>query len=264
MRRRFLFAGAGGLLSAGAPLGLLAVRLARRYRWRRLPANAWIDELDRNTVDYVYVGASTALAFALFGYVLGRHADRLAELSVTDPLTGLFNARRLFDSLDAELARARRYREPLALLLVDLDGLKVINDRYGHQAGDEAIRGLAAVIRSELRETDTGARWGGDEFAVLAPNTSQSAALTLAERIRSRIVETSGPWALSGSVGVAAIDPRREEVVDSATLMRAADAALYEAKRRGRNVVVTASPRSLPAAVLSAGETRPGRSEGQR
>lgn len=203
-------------------------------------------EIDEHLPDYVYVGVSTALAFGLFGYLTGRHADHLAALSQTDPLTGLFNARRLFDSLDAELARAHRYREPLSLLLVDLDGLKTLNDRHGHAAGDEAIRGLARVIRSHLRETDIGARWGGDEFGVLAPNTSEPAALALAERIRAMIPEAAAGWRLSGSVGVATIDPGRDgAVVDPATLMRAADAALYEAKRRGRNRVVSASPHHL-------------------
>jgi diguanylate cyclase (GGDEF)-like protein len=193
--------------------------------------------------DYIYVGTSTAIAFSLFGYALGRQADRLAELSETDALTGLSNARGLFDRLDAELARSRRYREPIALLFVDLDGLKSINDRYGHRAGDEAIRNLADVIRSQLRESDVGARWGGDEFAVLAPNTSRAAALALAERIRALIPRQSVEWPLSGSVGVAAIEPRTDgEVWDASTLMRAADAAMYDAKRGGRNKVVVASP----------------------
>lgn len=168
MQRRLLFACAGGLLSAGVPLGLLAVRLARRGHWRSLSIGDAMVEIRQNRPHYIYVAASVTLAVGLYGHLLGRHADRLAELSETDPLTGLSNARRLFDRLDAELARVRRYREPLALLLVDLDGLKSINDRHGHHAGDEAIRGLGDVIRSQLRETDTGARWGGDEFAVLS------------------------------------------------------------------------------------------------
>jgi hypothetical protein len=94
-----------------------------------------------DAVGYIYVGASTAVVFGLFGYILGRQADRLAVLSETDALTGLTNARGFFDRLDRELARSRRYREPLALLLVDLDGLKDINDRYGRRAGDEAMPG---------------------------------------------------------------------------------------------------------------------------
>jgi diguanylate cyclase (GGDEF)-like protein len=217
------------------------MRLARRGHRRLLSIGDAICEVRQNKPDYIYVGTSVALAFGLYGHLLGRHADHLAELSETDPLTGLSNARRLFNNLDVELARVRRYREPLALLLVDLDGLKSINDRHGHHAGDEAIRRLADVIRSQLRETDTGARWGGDEFAVLAPNTGERAALALAERIRVLIPATSAEWSLTGSFGVATIDPGADgEVDDAATLMRAADAALYEAKQRGRNRVVTA------------------------
>ncbi len=198
----------------------------------------------RRPGDLIYVGVSSAIAFTIFGYVVGRQADRLAELSETDPLTGLANARRLFDSLETELARSRRYREPLALVLVDLDGLKRVNDHFGHHAGDEAIRGLAGVIRAQLRQTDVAARWGGDEFAVLAPSTSADAAVALAERIRASIPGQSDTWELSGSLGVATVDPTAgEDAVDSATLMRAADAALYEAKRTGRNKVVVAPSR---------------------
>ena len=242
MQRRVLFACAGGLFSVSVPLGLLAMRLGTRGQPCSFSVGCAMGEIRQNRRDYIYVGTSAALAFALYGHLLGRHADHLVELSEPDSLTGLFNARRLFDSLNVELARAKRYRDPLALLLVDLDGLKNINDRYGHHAGDEAIRGLAGVIGSQLRETDIGARWGGDEFAVLAPNTAEPAALALAERIRALIPVTSARWSLTGSVGVATIDPGADgEVDDAATLMRAADAALYEAKQRGRNRVVKAS-----------------------
>jgi diguanylate cyclase (GGDEF)-like protein len=260
MQRRFAYACAGGLLSAGAPVGLLAVRGRRRQQ--NAASTSWrgaVREAAGDRRDYVYVGASTAIAFTVFGYVLGRQADRLAELSETDPLTGLANARRLFERLDVELARSRRYREPLALLLVDLDGLKRINDEFGHHAGDQAIRRLADVIRSQLRETDVAARWGGDEFAVLAPNTSREAAVVLAERIRASIPEQRAGWHLSGSLGVVTIDPTVEEdVVDSATLMRAADAVLYEAKRTGGSRVVVAPPRSpvTPAIRVSRRRTR--------
>jgi diguanylate cyclase (GGDEF)-like protein len=242
MRRRFAYACAGGLLSAGAPAGLLAVRLAgRREPGRTLAVRRAIREAAADPPAYLYVAASTAVAFTLFGYILGSRADRLVELSRTDALTGLSNARALFERMDAELARSRRYRQPLSLLLVDLDGLKTINDRYGHRAGDEAIRSLANVIRSQLRRTDLGARWGGDEFAVLAPSTAKAAALALAERIREMVAHERARWPLSASVGVATIEPGADEaVVDSSTLMRAADAAMYEAKRAGRNRVVSA------------------------
>lgn len=235
MQRRFTYAAAGGLLSLGAPAGLLGLKLA---------GGAWslcraARELAADRTAYAYVGTSTAIAFVCFGYVLGCQADRLSELSETDELTGLTNARGLLEALRRQLARSRRYREPLALLLVDLDGLKDINDLHGHRAGDDAIRGLADVIRSELRETDVGARWGGDEFAILVPNTSSAAALALAERIRAAIPRRITPWPLTGSVGVAAIDPGETGgVVDPATLMRAADVAMYEAKRSGKDRVV--------------------------
>jgi diguanylate cyclase (GGDEF)-like protein len=247
MGRRFAYACAGGLLSAGAPLGLFAVRGPAEDEgstsWRRA-----VREAAKEPRDYIYVALSTAIAFTLFGYVLGRQADRLAELSETDPLTGLSNVRGLLERLEIELARTRRYREPLALLLVDLDGLKRINDRFGHHAGDEAIRILADAIRSQLRETDFAARWGGDEFAVVAPNTTENAAVALAERIRSSILRQGKGWTLSGSVGVATIDPRTKEVIeDPAALMRAADAALYEAKRTGRNKVVVSTKTQLAA-----------------
>jgi diguanylate cyclase (GGDEF)-like protein len=242
MQRRLAFAIAGVLLSAGAPVGLMTVRLARQWARRRpLSLRGAIREATADPPDYVYVGTSTALAFAAFGYLLGRQADKLAELSRTDELTGLENARGLFERLDAELARSRRYREPVALLFVDLDGLKDINDLYGHRTGDEAIRSLADVIRSELRESDVGARWGGDEFGVLCPNTASAAAMALAERIRARIPEMNPGWKLSASLGVATFDPKvHSDGVDSAMLMRAADQALYEAKRGGRNRVAMA------------------------
>lgn len=238
MRLRAAYACAGGLLSMGAPLGLCAVRLARKapaagsVSFRRA-----IREMAGHSPDYIYVGTSTAIVFALFGFVLGRQADQLANLSETDPLTGLFNARGLHGRFEIELARSRRYLEPISLLLVDLDGLKAINDRHGHRAGDEAIRGLADVIRSQLRDCDLGARVGGDEFAILAPRTPGPAATALAERIKSLIPERS-VRALSGSVGVVTVDPNTHDGrLNAAAMMSAADAAMYEAKRRGRNQV---------------------------
>ena len=247
MRRRHTYALAGGLASAGAPIGLLGVRLRQNRRRRtRLSLRALRAELASDRAGYAYVGASTAIAFSLFGYLLGRQADWLAALSETDALTGLANARALVDRLEKELARSRRYRQPLALLFVDLDGLKRINDGHGHAAGDHAIRRAAHVIQSELRQPDLGARWGGDEFAVVAPSTSHAAALALAERIRALVADQRTAVPLTASIGVATIDPVADgDVPGAAALMRAADAALYEAKRRGRNRVVAAAEAPL-------------------
>jgi diguanylate cyclase (GGDEF)-like protein len=154
----------------------------------------------------------------------------------------LRNARGWRERLDEEVARSRRYRHPLAVLLLDIDRLKQINDRFGHVAGDAAMRLVGRVIRHELRTTDVGARWGGDEFAVVAPNTVTGAAWAMAERIRAAIVKAATKWPLTASIGITTLDGDAGSDVTVETLMRSADAALYEAKRRGRNRVAMARP----------------------
>ena len=181
------------------------------------------------------------LLFALFGYVLGRQADELAELSETDALTALLNARGFSSRLRSEIKRSKRYGEPLSLLFLDVDGLKDINDRFGHRAGSEALREVADVIQRELRESDTGARWGGDEFTIIAPKTTKDAAVRFAERIRASIEEHVAEWPITASIGIATVDWSDAEVeTDAQALMRDADAAMYEAKRRGKNTVAAA------------------------
>ena len=150
-----------------------------------------LDDLSVDTAGYRYVAVATAAVFGTFGYLLGRKADELAARAETDALTGLYNARGLEARLSAEIARTTRYRAPLSVLLIDLDRLKEINDRYGHYAGQTALREMAAAIRAELRANDIAARWGGDEFVVVAPNTSTGAAWAMAERIRLAIGRTS-------------------------------------------------------------------------
>jgi two-component system, cell cycle response regulator len=239
MRRRFTYAVTAGVLSSGAPAGLLGIRLARRDE--QVFLKKLRSEIAADAAAYVYVGGATALIFGMFGYILGRHADDLAKLSETDALTALLNARGFARRMSAEIKRSRRYREPLSLLFLDLDGLKDINDRYGHRAGSEALRRVADVIRAELRGSDAGARWGGDEFTILAPNTDLAAATLFADRIRVRIAEHVAEWPLTASIGVASLDNRDgSEPSDPAALMLAADDAMYEAKRRGKNTVVAA------------------------
>jgi diguanylate cyclase (GGDEF)-like protein len=211
MQRRFSYALTAGLLASSA---------------RNLPG----------------LGAARPFLFALFGYMLGRQADELSDLSETDALTSLLNARGFGARLRSEIKRSKRYREPLSLLFLDLDGLKDINDRYGHRAGSEALRELAGVIRAELRESDTGARWGGDEFTIIAPKTTKEAAVLFAERIRTRIAQHDAEWPMTASIGIATADWSEEGIdADAHTLMRDADAAMYEAKRRGKNTIATAT-----------------------
>ncbi len=239
MLRRHAYALLGVVLSAGAPLGLLVI-----HRLQHATATGWLaharQELGADPGTYAYVAISTAMAFAVFGFLMGRQADRLAELSESDPLTGLRNTRGFSNRLNDEVTRFSRYHEPLALLFVDLDGLKQINDRYGHRAGDAALRRVAHAIRAELRRTDTGARWGGDEFAILAPNTPAPAASALAERIRALVARQDVPWRLTASIGLASVDATQaDQAIDPGTLMQMADAALYEAKRHGGNRVAS-------------------------
>ena len=237
MRRRFTYALTAGVLSGGAPAGLLGIRLARRDD--ELSLRRVRTEIAADRAAYMYIGGATALIFAMFGYILGRHADELADLSETDSLTQLLNARGFASRLRAEIRRARRYREPLSVLFLDVDGLKGINDKHGHRAGSEALRQVAGVIRAELRATDTGARWGGDEFTIIAPNTKRDEAVSFAERIRERVERHVADWHMTASIGIATLDgDDARGRVDVHTLLRDSDAAMYEAKRRGKNAVV--------------------------
>jgi len=232
--RRLLYALIAVGLSAGAPVGLLVVRLARA---EALDFAALRRELEGDPPTYAYVLLSTLVVFALFGYVLGRQADALVELSRTDPLTGLGNTLAFEERLGQEAARSVRYGQPLALLLADVDGLKAMNDRHGHRAGDLALQAVGRSLRDGARQTDMAVRIGGDEFALLAPSTSRPAAVALGERIRSLVVG-QGIEGLTISLGVAILEPGRPLAADY--LREMADTALYEAKRRGRDQVVSA------------------------
>ncbi|HUA19629.1 MAG TPA: diguanylate cyclase [Bryobacteraceae bacterium] len=160
---------------------------------------------------------------------------QLLSLSVTDPLTGLYNRRRFEEVMAQEVARALRYG-PVSLLLVDVNLFKQVNDRYGHQAGDGALRIVAGVLRSSCRATDTCARLGGDEFAVILPHSNPAAACVVRDRIleriaRSRVACENGEFAVSLSIGVATLP---DDAVDAEGLIAAADAAMYQAKHASR------------------------------
>lgn len=192
---------------------------------------------------------SVAVGSAL-GWWCGRRAGRLErqrhrrELSQaisesrTDGLTGAANRTAFDERLASQTAVARRYETPCALILIDVDDLKTLNDREGHAAGDEALRKLARHLQTSLRESDLLARYGGDEFALLLPQTDLHGALTAATRILSRLSggeehaddpERAGPVALRASLGVAEFCRGETD----AELMGRADEALYAAKRAG-------------------------------
>lgn len=159
----------------------------------------------------------------------------LRSLAATDPLTGLLNRRRFEEALEQEMTRARRYGV-FSLLMIDLNLFKLINDTYGHQAGDEVLKAVAHVLQSSSRDTDTCARLGGDEFAVLLPQTDFDGAAALRDRILDRIgctavVVGDQQITVSLSIGVAAFT---DSAATTAELLAAADAAMYRAKQASR------------------------------
>jgi diguanylate cyclase (GGDEF)-like protein len=161
--------------------------------------------------------------------------EELGRLSVTDQLTGLFNRRRLMEVLEAEVHRSKRHVHPFSILIMDVDHFKKFNDAYGHLAGDRVLASLGEVLRETTREIDTPARFGGEEFVAVLPETGLEAAVEVAERIRamlaSRIFEGRR---VTLSIGAAEFPVHGE---DAQRLIAAADAALYRAKDAGRNRV---------------------------
>lgn len=168
---------------------------------------------------------------------------RLHALAHTDPLTQLVNRRALTIRLVTEMERVRRYNAPLSMLLVDIDHFKLVNDTYGHLAGDEVLATVATLLQRAVRSVDMVARYGGEEFVVVLPETGRQGAVAFAERIREKIaahgfrMREPHDIHITASIGVASYpSPRLDSVED---LFRAADIALYRAKGSGRNLVCT-------------------------
>jgi diguanylate cyclase (GGDEF)-like protein len=175
-------------------------------------------------------------ALAIGNAQLRAEVERLAT---TDPLTGLPNRRRFEEALAAEVSRSRRHRVPFAVVAVDVDHFKAVNDTHGHAAGDEVLVAVADALRGQCRVADVAARTGGEEFVVLLPATDLSDALVAAERIRGAVASESRstPIPVTVSVGVAAFP---ETSTDAQRLLVAADDALYRAKAQGRDRVCAA------------------------
>lgn len=222
------------LTAAAVVLGLLLLRITSESI-----TSAAVDFL-RYRLTYLYVFAATSVVFLIVGFVLGRRIDRFRRLSAVDSLTGLANRSVLDARLQEEWRRAERHHSSLSLLLIDVDGLKRVNDEAGHAAGDQVLQQVATAIKRSLRTIDVGARWGGDEFAVLAPNTAPDAAERMAQRLLSAMERQGGSdRGAPASIGVASFDPlQSSETADA--LMRRADAALYRAKTKGRHQVCVA------------------------
>lgn len=166
--------------------------------------------------------------------LLKENARLFAEvqrLAITDPLTGLFNRRKLDEMLIIEVERADRYNRPLSLIMLDLDGMKTLNDQYGHPAGDEALKIVADQIRKQIRSVDLPTRYGGDEFVIVLPEADLEAARNVAKRICAKITSTNfhGEY-LSVSAGVAQWS---SDYPKASQFLKIADQAMYQAKRAG-------------------------------
>ena len=192
----------------------------------------------------VHIGRSTVLRIGLHDALEEEAQRRLYDSAVRDTLTRLYNRRYLDERLHAEVAYAVRHRSPLSALMIDVDHFKRVNDSLGHLAGDAVLRLTAAVLIRMVRTEDLVARWGGEEFMVLARGTGLRNAHIFADRMRRAIEQMEIPWEgktmrITVSIGVAAIEAQATRI-EPAVLIAAADGALYEAKRGGRNRVVSA------------------------
>lgn len=238
--RHDLASGSSVLLALPLVLGavVFAVRAARALT----SPDTVVAELGANSA--INIGSSvvflvTALVFhlSLVALMGARLTAELRRLSRVDALTELFNRRAIEEMLQDEARRALRSNRPFSVLMIDADHFKGINDRFGHAAGDEALRHLARVVRAQMRDIDRVGRFGGEEFVVLLPGTASSEALHAAERVRDALVRRSLTWqgevvTLTVSVGVAAWRGPHDEV---GALLKRADAALYRAKALGRD-----------------------------
>jgi diguanylate cyclase (GGDEF)-like protein len=168
-----------------------------------------------------------------------RRYEEAKHLATHDSLTGVYTRHHFFELAHREYERSLRYQRPLALIMLDLDGLKQINDEYGHQAGDQALQVLAQICKSALRQVDLIGRYGGDEFIILLPETELMKAVRAAERVRERanqavIQNHQGAVRISVSLGVAALE---SDVESFEALVDRADQAQYAAKENGKNQV---------------------------
>ena len=212
-----------------------------------------MDSLISRTNTMIY-GLSATLLFVVLASALGihwgmrqrkRYETTLVTLATKDSLTGVYNRRRFLELLSWEVEKHNRYRHEASLLLFDLDHFKVVNDTHGHQVGDEVLISIVDKCQTVIRKSDLMARYGGEEFIVLLPEADKATAVTLAERIRSTVEETSIPYYggdinVTVSVGVASFKQVDPLTVDN--VIKLADDCLFQSKESGRNTVSSCGP----------------------
>jgi len=207
--------------------------------------------------DRIQFGTSTVIKFAFQDELEENLQQRLYDGATRDHLVGAHNRQYLVDNLEAAFATANRRRRPLSALMLDIDHFKLVNDTYGHLAGDHVLKGVAGIIQETKRTEDVFARFGGEEFVLLLPESAREGAVLVAERIREGLEEhvfdyEETPIKVTISIGVATYV--NHNYPSPKALIGAADAALYEAKREGRNRVVS-SQRVAPPQSPEAGES---------
>lgn len=221
---------------------LFEYEVLRRKTWHFCRQNIEVDdvyELERR----VNLTFDKAIAASVKAY-LKIYVAELKDLARRDRLTGLYNYATFYEQLDEEVKRARRFRRSLSIMMIDIDGFKDYNDQFGHKAGDIALYEIAKIFTRSIRHIDFLARYGGDEFMIILPETSKKSARRVAERIRRAIkAETTHAARVRGdikvpltiSIGIACY-PKDGQTADD--LVVAADDALYKAKEQGRDVIV--------------------------
>lgn len=240
--------------------GLLSL-LREQDDWRDIPLLLFsTSTTPKNRIEALEVGASDSLSLALSCREatvqinwhlknkrrieqLQRSKEVLAHRAITDGLTGLFN-RSYFDAdLAQKLTLAHRTGRPLTLLLADLDHFKVINDTYGHPAGDKALQDFARLLKASARKSDIVCRYGGEEFALILPECDAEQAFQAAERLRRKVLEQDFGFPLTVSIGLATSRGNGQSTAEQ--LLKQADIALYDAKHQGRNCTRSFSPAPL-------------------
>lgn len=244
-----ILAGIGLSVYIAGPIEKLKEYTAKvaRGRFEEPPQSGGWQEVKELTTDFTYMiralkDLNNNLQFKVAERTKALHQanKKLARMATQDPLTGLHNRRYFNDSLEQEIHRARRYGHPLALVILDIDHFKRINDNFGHPMGDRVLKAVADHLMAAVRETDVVSRIGGEEFCLILPESSKDSALTFLERIRAELAEIKfssdgSEFSVTSSFGVAFLGANTP---DKDTLMAHADLALYQAKQGGRNRIM--------------------------
>ncbi len=235
-----------------SPLGVVMGMMLLRVGYVVFNVGATMPMWEHNSIAQIVLimllmALAVTINFALGYVVVMRLVGKLRHLSQHDGLTGLLNRRAMEQLLDREAQRLQRFGQPYAVLLVDIDHFKRVNDQLGHAVGDVVLTRVAALLGEQAREVDRVARFGGEEFCVLLPHTQREGALQAAERFRAAVRQQPIEWEdqrlpITVSVGVAAASDPAETVE---ALLHRADQAMYRAKAQGRDRVILASPVSV-------------------